>query len=271
LGKSALIRTGQSLAIPGGGVIVAASRPATYTVSSGDTACRIANKYSVDCRALMQTNALDQRGFIKVGQVLKLPGGGQVKPADLTPAPTTLVKVATAKSAPRTHVPAESEQPKSASAIFAQELGYNLTEGQSNGKRVYTLEVEADETLGHYADWLGVGGTATLRKVNGLGASHVVHLGRRLQIPIEDDAVREKFQVKRQEYHRLLLQQFHDRFEIVGVDQYRIKSGDSVWTVARNLSLPMWVLDRFNPSMRRRTPQIGDILAVPVLQSKSTG
>ncbi|MDH3377392.1 MAG: LysM peptidoglycan-binding domain-containing protein [Gammaproteobacteria bacterium] len=269
LGKSALIRAGQSLSIPGGGVVKAASRPATYTVSSGDTACRIAKKYSVDCRALIQANALNRRGFIRVGQVLKLPGGGQMKTADITPAPQPPVQVATAKTAPRAHVTAESEQPKSASAIFAQELNYDLTEGQYNGKRVYTLEVEADETLGHYADWLGVGGTATLRKVNRLGRSHVVHLGRRLQIPIKDDAVRETFQMKRRDYHRLLLEQFHDRFEIVGVDQYRIKSGDSVWTVARNLSLPMWVLDRFNPSMRGRRPQIGDILAVPVIRSKS--
>lgn len=271
LGKSALIRAGQSLAIPGGGVVKTASRPATYTVSRGDTACRIAKKYSVDCRALMQTNGLNRRGLIRVGQVLKLPGGGQMKTAGLTSAPATPVKVATAKTAPRDHVPAESEQPKSASAIFAQELNYDLTEGESNGKRIYTLVVEADETLGHYADWLGVGGTATLRQANRLGRSHVVHLGRRLQIPIKDDTVREKFQTKRHEYHRLLLEQFHDRFEIVGVDQYRIKSGDSVWTVARSLQLPMWVLDRFNPSMRGQTPQIGDILAVPVIRSKSTG
>ncbi len=49
----------------------------TYTVRRGDTACRIANTFSVDCRTLIKLNKLGKNALIKIGQKLVIPGSGR--------------------------------------------------------------------------------------------------------------------------------------------------------------------------------------------------
>ena len=45
----------------------------TYLVRAGDTACQIAERFSVPCRSLFELNKLDAKGSIYRGQKLKLP------------------------------------------------------------------------------------------------------------------------------------------------------------------------------------------------------
>lgn len=45
----------------------------TYTVSRGDTACRIAKRFSVNCRALIKLNKLGKKAIIRIGQKLVIP------------------------------------------------------------------------------------------------------------------------------------------------------------------------------------------------------
>ena len=269
LGKSALIRVGQQLAIPGGGAPTLATStkteparavPANYTVRRGDTACRIARRYTVDCQMLMRVNSLDKRGSIRVGQVLSIPGEA---------APS--VRVASAEP---TRV-AESRQPQRSSSPSLEALerpvNYDVVLAKTNGQLSYALEIEPNETLGHYADWLGLGSTRGLRALNRIKSGHTLHVGHRLLVPINDEAQRAEFRLRRTEYHRLLLQEFKDRYEIVDVREHRMRRGDSVWTLAQELELPLWIMDRFNPELRTQTLRVGDRLLIPVIQPRSTG
>ncbi|MDG2236541.1 MAG: hypothetical protein P8L34_01995, partial [Arenicellales bacterium] len=42
-----------------------------------------------------------------------------------------------------------------------------------NGKTVYRINIEPEETLGHYSDWLRLGGVKKLRDLNGYDSTRV--------------------------------------------------------------------------------------------------
>ena len=51
-------------------------------------------------------------------------------------------------------------------------------------------------------------------------------------------------------------------YEILGVDHYVVKNGDSIWKIAQRLELPYWVLTNLNPGVT--SPAVGDKLIAPV-------
>ena len=69
-----------------------------------------------------------------------------------------------------------------------------------------TIEIQALETLGHYADWLGIR-TQVLRNVNGLAFRDPVMIGDRLRLNFSE-VDRQTFERRRQEFHRRVQQQF---------------------------------------------------------------
>lgn len=99
LSANATIRVGQSLTIPGAqevGSVPAASKPNSsanptvatgnnadqfpgqtqqYTVASGDTLMRIANRFGVSVQAIVSANSIKNPALIRVGQKLTIPGG----------------------------------------------------------------------------------------------------------------------------------------------------------------------------------------------------
>ncbi|MEJ2749525.1 MAG: LysM peptidoglycan-binding domain-containing protein, partial [Anaerolineae bacterium] len=94
------IFVGQMLAIPTGNAVIAPPpavpdpNPApggngTYTVRPGDTLSIIARKFGVDMAALAAVNHLANPSFIRVGQILTMPGAAAAPPpANPEPAPT---------------------------------------------------------------------------------------------------------------------------------------------------------------------------------------
>ena len=69
------------LLLAGAAAILASARSAaadeTYVVIAGDTACEIAEQFSIPCAALIEANRLGKDALIFVGQRLALPGIGQ--------------------------------------------------------------------------------------------------------------------------------------------------------------------------------------------------
>jgi LysM repeat protein len=59
------------------GPIAAGNDATTYTVKDGDTACGIAERYSIPCSRLVKKNNLGGDALIYPGQVLRLPDSGQ--------------------------------------------------------------------------------------------------------------------------------------------------------------------------------------------------
>lgn len=88
------IVVGQVLTIPGAtpatpAPVVAAAQ---YTVRAGDTVGHVALRYGTTVAAITQANGLDARAFIRIGQVLTIPGASSaapIAPAAPAAAPST--------------------------------------------------------------------------------------------------------------------------------------------------------------------------------------
>jgi membrane-bound lytic murein transglycosylase D len=129
-----------------------------------------------------------------------------------------------------------------------------------------TIRIQTSETLGHYADWLGVK-SSRLEELNGLkeGASLVV--GHRLKLDFSqvDPA---GFEQRRIAYHESLQAEYFRHFHIKGIREHRIKDGDNLWILAtREYDIPLWLLRQYNPDIGFDTvlPQ-GEIIAIPLVQ-----
>ncbi|WP_084037866.1 lytic transglycosylase domain-containing protein [Demequina sp. NBRC 110053] len=93
LGRSAVIRVGQRLRIPGASAAGSAKATSgaklatdanlgdfggatqSYTVTAGDTLAAIANRFGVSTTAIVSANGIKNPSLIRVGQTLTVPGG----------------------------------------------------------------------------------------------------------------------------------------------------------------------------------------------------
>ena len=293
LGRTAKIYAGQDLYIPGG--VPASVQPRglnadnQYIVRRGDSACRVAQRFSVNCSALRRLNELNASAIIHPGQKLKIPGLvvpttsrtaallAQVTVAppasDAQPFPKmTATPFATAKTAVETlnalealAIDADADALRNLLDTLP-ELGIRVT--SVAGEPVYTVRVEADETLGHFSDWLGIGGAGRLRKLNRLRGSRSLAIGARLVLPVRDAKMVERFEQRRTDYHQVLSESLKEHYDLVGIESYTVRRGDSPWLLARQLGFPLWLLYRFNPVLHNTSLVPGQVVVLPKLKAK---
>jgi membrane-bound lytic murein transglycosylase D len=128
-----------------------------------------------------------------------------------------------------------------------------------------TIVVAADETLGHYAEWLGTT-AARLRQVNKLKYGKPVLIGRRLKLEF-DKIPRDDFEQQRREYHRVLQASYFAAHRIVGTDSYTLKRGDSLWVVTQRAGqLPVWLLQQYNADVDFNEMRPGVEIVVPKVE-----
>jgi membrane-bound lytic murein transglycosylase D len=133
-----------------------------------------------------------------------------------------------------------------------------------------TIRVTADETLGHYADWLGVP-TVKLRTLNHLQARRPVLIGQRIQLEFPK-VTREEFEQRRREYHRALQASYFASHRIVGTEVYLARPGDSLWTLTQHgTQLPMWLLQQYNPDVDLADLHTGVKLTLPRVEQVGSG
>jgi membrane-bound lytic murein transglycosylase D len=151
-----------------------------------------------------------------------------------------------------------AETPQSADAI-------DYSVGADN-----TIVVVAEETLGHYADWLGI--TAShLRQVNKMKFGNPVIIGRKLKLDFSK-VTSEEFERKRREYHRTLQASYFAAHRILGTEVYIVRRGDSLWTVTQRYArLPMWLLQQYNPDVDFGDMRAGVELVVPKVEEMAPG
>ncbi len=261
-----------------------------YTVQPGDTIWKIAKQFGMTERELLAHNQLRNRHRIQAGQVLKVKAvtspaapGTTAKAAEhpqsepqLTPSrsakpvlqPDAIAAEAVvdgesvAASLDPALAPAVGAQPESdASALIADPSDYTVaTDG--------TIEVQSNETLGHYADWLGVR-TSRIRQVNGMRYGEHVIVHHRIRLDFSN-ATPEEFEARRVAYHRALQESFFEEWEIDGVETHRVRRGDSAWILShRRFDVPLWLLMQYNPDVDFESLSAGTKLTVPKLKKRS--
>jgi len=292
LGRRSVIHPGQKLLVSGVSEDVAkalgpnrrgpASSESTYTVTAGDSVCEIAHNRGVSCDELLAFNGLQTASIIVPGQALRLPGNAQNRRSSSTVSGAGVSKLISADDSGSTEVSSKQDQPDTASTASSeavtppsrviepldQDIEFRIQATEQAGKRVYRINIEPGETLGHYSDWLRLGGIAAIRKLNGIQKTQNLQVGDVLLLPVSEQTQASAFDQRRLEYHRVLVEEFKENFEVLNVQQYTIQPGDSVWRVASSFELPVWLIMRYNPELRTTLPTTGNILRIPSIRKR---
>ncbi len=244
-----------------------------HTVARGDTLSQIAERYDTRVSTLVSLNGLGSRHRIRAGQQLRLPAAGPAPEvvAMASAAPQPPEPVAVDQEAAREEVPkVEEHEPAALAGEVAATVASSLQTALLSDPSDYTvaedgtIEVQPLETLGHYADWLGLR-TQRLRDINGFAFRTPVEVGQRIKLEFGDvDA--ETFENLRVDYHRKQQDSFFRKHVITGVREHTIRRGESVWILSlREYDVPIWLFRQYNPALDPQRVTPGITVRFPIL------
>jgi len=288
------IRIGQVLNLPVDAETarVAASATAedgTYAVRRGDTMAVIAKRFGVTTSALLSANSLSDANRIYIGQSLRIPGAATAAPsaAPSLPAHTEPEVLAVAQTTEASLAQPAREsllQPliasgfavlqqivntaSAAEAPTAASIDLSADPADYSVAADGTIEVQEHETLGHYADWLGIR-TQTLRDINGLDYGRTVNYGQRIRLQF-DNVDAETFEGRRMRYQQEIQEDFFSVYHIENVTEHVVRSGESLWILAqRRYNVPVWLLRQYNPDVDFDRVSPGTVVRFPTLRKIS--
>lgn len=228
----------------------------SYTVVGGDTLSGIAGRYNTSISELVAINQLRDRHSIRIGQKLVLPQqNGMV--------PTLIVNNTGPQALPNSgSYTVQRETAEQAENVLATDpTDYSVAADN-------TIEILADETLGHFADWLGMD-SATLRRLNNLRANATVRVGNRLKMDFTN-VNRESFETSRKLFHSSMQAQYFASYRIRDTESYSIKRNQLVGELARERSVPMWLFRQYNPLISDASlVNTGQVVVFPVVEKVS--
>lgn len=175
-------------------------------------------------------------------------------------------EAATAKATESVVAPAKGAQcPPLNPAKVLGNLGVEVVKKQ--GKAYGTVRVEAEETLGHYARWLGIRAW-DLRRLNNLRYEQSLTVNQKLKIPLAKGS-KARFEAQRYEFHKEMVEDFFAAYRLLeGTRSYRVKQGDTIWSLCENeFELPFWLVKKYNESVNFAQLKPGVRLVVPRVES----
>ncbi|WPL17797.1 Membrane-bound lytic murein transglycosylase D precursor [Thiorhodovibrio winogradskyi] len=131
-----------------------------------------------------------------------------------------------------------------------------------------SIEIQAAETLGHYAQWLGVA-ARELGERNQLDQDKPLIVGRRLNLDFAQ-VPPEGFEQQRITYHRNRQLDYFAQYRITGVAEHLIREGQSLWDLAvKTYQIPLWLLRQYNPDVDTNAVlRLDRPLYVPIVEAR---
>jgi membrane-bound lytic murein transglycosylase D len=263
------VRVGQVLQLPGSS---AAQRAGALTASAQPAGSKPAG--SKPSSSQPAGPAIESEEKLPAGTVTitDLPPAGSVTITDL-PAPEAEPDEPPASD--RATALAQAAEP--VSEAQAEELGPALLAGAEKTAMTAdpndytvaddrTIEVQATETLGHYAEWLDVR-ASRLREINRLRYGTPVVVGHRLKIDTSHVSA-DEFTQRRRSYHQKLQEDFFAMHRIVGTRVHLVHAGESAWAIVqKNPNVPLWLLRQYNPDVDLDAVRPRTELELPVVES----
>lgn len=295
------IRAGQVINLPykGEAVVIPADAD-TYIVRSGDTLSEIATRAGIGQSELLAMNSMASGNRIFPGQELIIRTDAAA-PETATEPVVTVAAVAPApppQPAPLPDVaeaePAAEPEPDAEATVTIVESGADIVANETEDEAQQdmpstvgavdlspladpsdylvsadgTIEIQAAETLGHYADWLGIR-TQRLRDANGYSFQQPAVIGHRLKL-VFDDVDPDRFAALRIAYHRELQETFFARYRIVDTTVHNLRSGESLFVLSlRRYKVPVWLLRQYNPDLDINRLRPGTKVIFPQIEQAS--
>lgn len=258
-----------------------------YSVKAGDTIEGIARRFGLDQHTLLALNDVRNRNKIYIGQVLKVTSRPPTKtsaplkakdeqstPAKISyasltqPADGNTMTDAISQSEAEVSVPEEDTEPLG--PALPSEIHPTLSADPSDYTVAAdgTIQVQAAETLGHYADWLGIR-TQVLRNINKLRYGKPLPVGTRLKLDFSKRSP-QRFESLRTTYHCELQSEFFKNYSISDTRTHVVKLGESLWSLThQKYQIPVWLMRQYNPDLDFHDVRPGMKLSIPMLSQRS--
>jgi membrane-bound lytic murein transglycosylase D len=275
-----------------------------YQVKRGETVTQIARQLGVSAPELAAANDLNRAHKIFAGQVLRIPAASAPRLASSSTIPaTTRVAPAQPKAPPQVVIveksitvkasdtarPTAKQAVDTLAAILSAKadtlpqivrsgLGrqqfdaalYNLDATIQNYGNTAHITVSIDETIGHYAEWLGIP-TYRIRQLNSMSGNSSIRIGQRLAIP-GDGALIAAFSQRRLEYHLALEEDFYGQYKVVDVKAHPLVRGETLWDICNGEdSMPLWLLHKYNKQIDLGNLMPGTTIWLPIIAEKTKG
>ena len=285
LNRKAVVKIGQRLKIPGGvqkyrlTSIVKASQElrlqlASQTVASTQVEASAANEPAVQNETVNTAEALslEQTPAItapiqpneqqkQVAAQSKQPSGVDKKQLAQNDIQTNIKPSSPAQTAQPIQTKPVDEKPSNAPSELGQVINLDTNIYEGNGR--YWVNVLPSESLGLYADWLGIGSSQVLRRMNKLGGKADIDVYQRIYLPPMVNQQKQDFKLSRSEYHLELQLQYFQRFKISIVKKRKVKVNETMWSISKNNRIPMWLLMQYNKEIKR-----GKTVRIPIIKAK---
>ena len=145
---------------------------------------------------------------------------------------------------------------------------YNLELTMSPVGNTAKIKVSVDETIGHFADWLGVP-IYHIRELNHFGSRAEIRINQKITIPADQDLLA-KFVKARLEYHMALEEDFYSKYKVTDTRARLLKKGDNLWNICINEEqIPMWLFAKYNKDLDLSSLMPGTKLWIPVVEEKT--
>jgi membrane-bound lytic murein transglycosylase D len=255
---------------------VAQRNDGSHKIRRGETLAGIAAVSGVSLSRLLATNGWSATRAAARGEIVRIPmpasraeaaGGAAAAVAAVLPVAPSIAAVPEPEPEPEKVAPPPrepvSERQTDSNALLpvaaptgnADATDYSV--GADN-----TVIVQAAETLGHYADWSGVGSQA-LRTLNKLHKNAMVTLGHKVKLDLSRVSA-QQFATTRREYHRRLQEEFFASHRIAGTENYSVKRGESLWVIAQqHADVPVWLVAEYNPDVDFSDVRPGTAITLP--------
>ena len=263
-----------------------AVQTATYTVRPGDSIDRIARRFGVDEAVLLTQNDIRNKHLIYAGQELRIVAAANDVDTDASNDIHAATVAATASNATEIETaieqgaekdPGEDQSTTELLAVAEDETvddnvlasvqadlaadpsDYSVADDGS-------IEVQALETLGHYADWLELR-TQRLRDINHLRFGRAVVIGQRIELDFSNVGQR-TFELRRMIYQQQTQESFFRQHQIAEVFEHVVRPGEALWILAlRKYRVPLWLLHQYNPDLDLDQVKPGTVVKFPRLKA----
>jgi len=134
-----------------------------------------------------------------------------------------------------------------------------------DGRLIGRIQVQVEETLGHYAEWLEIS-AAEIRRLNGFRYGKPIRINQSILVPLRR-VTKEEFEEKRFEFHKELAEDFFAAYRVEKVQTYTVKKGDNIWTLSKDqFEVPLWLIKKYNAHLDFNTLLPSQKILIPIIE-----
>ncbi len=158
--------------------------------------------------------------------------------------------------------------PERGSRLRKDALRQVLAVRSSASGKVGWVQVQENETIGHFSRWLRIS-PRVIRRMNKIRSNRRVRLGKRILVPLRRVSKKNLLE-KRVSFHISIQENFLRKYSVTKTNRHKLRRGENVWTlIMQTYKVPLWLFQKYNSKKDLRRISVGEELVVPILEPRS--